>query len=93
MGFILWLVMGALVGWIASKIMGTDAEQGTFLNILVGIVGAALGGFLLAPRLVGGTINQYNFSLGSLVISLIGAVVLLAIVNLLRGRGLRQGRG
>ena len=88
MSFILWLVMGALVGWIASKIMGTDAEQGAFLNILVGIVGAALGGLLLTR----GTINQYNFTLGSVLISLIGAVVLLAIVNLLRGRGLRRGR-
>lgn len=93
MGFILWIVMGALVGWIASKIMGTDAEQGAFLNILVGIVGAALGGWLLAPRLGGGTINQYNFSLASVVISLLGAIVLLALVNLLRGRGLRRGRG
>ena len=92
MGFILWIVIGALVGWIASKIMGTDAEQGAFLNILVGIVGAALGGLLIGPRLGGGTINQYNFSVGSLLISLIGAVVLLALVNLLRGRGLRRGR-
>lgn len=87
--FILWLVIGALVGWLASKIMGTDAEQGSFLNILVGIAGAALGGLLLAPALGAGTINNYNFSIGSILVSLIGAVVLLAIVNLIRGRGLR----
>jgi len=88
LNFILWIAMGALVGWLASKVMGTDAEQGSFLNILIGIAGAALGGLLLG----GGTINSYNFSLGSLVISLLGAIVLLAIVNLLRGRGLRNGR-
>ena len=67
--------------------MKTDAQQGIFLNIVVGIVGAFLGGWLIAPLLGSGTINQNDFSVMGLVTSLIGAVILLAIVNLLfRGR-------
>jgi uncharacterized membrane protein YeaQ/YmgE (transglycosylase-associated protein family) len=65
-------------------IMRTDAQQGMFLNIVVGIVGALLGGWLLAPLFGTGTINQNDFSIGSLLVSLLGAVVLLAIVNLVR---------
>ncbi len=84
MNFIIWLVIGGLVGWVASKIMHTDAQQGLFLNVVVGIVGALLAGFLLAPLLGVATINEGNFSLGGLLISLLGAVVLLAIVNLVR---------
>jgi uncharacterized membrane protein YeaQ/YmgE (transglycosylase-associated protein family) len=87
MNFIVWLIVGGLIGWIASKIMRTDAQQGIFLNIVVGIVGAFLGGFLIAPMLGSGTINQNDFSVAGLVVSLIGAVILLAIVNLIfRGR-------
>ncbi len=84
MNFIIWLVVGGLVGWVASMIMRTDAQQGVFLNVIVGIVGALLGGWLISPLVGMGTINQGNFSIGSLVVSLIGAVILLAIVNLLR---------
>ncbi|MBL8289715.1 MAG: GlsB/YeaQ/YmgE family stress response membrane protein [Rubrivivax sp.] len=84
MNFILWLVIGGLIGWVASMIMRTDAQQGLLLNVVVGIVGALLGGWLLAPLLGTGTINQNDFSVGSLGVSLLGAVVLLAIVNLLR---------
>jgi uncharacterized membrane protein YeaQ/YmgE (transglycosylase-associated protein family) len=85
MNFILWLIVGGIIGWIASKIMNTDAQQGIVLNVVVGIVGALLGGWLISP-LVGGssTINQGNFSLSALLVSLLGAVVLLAIVNLFR---------
>lgn len=83
MNFIIWLVVGGLIGWIASKIMKTDAQQGVFLNVVVGIVGALLAGFF-APRLGVGTINSGDFSLGGLLLSLLGAVVLLAIVNLIR---------
>jgi uncharacterized membrane protein YeaQ/YmgE (transglycosylase-associated protein family) len=79
-----WLVVGGIVGWIASKIMSTDAQQGILLNIVVGIVGAVLAGWLISPLVGESTINQGNFSLGGLVISLLGAVVLLAIVNLFR---------
>jgi uncharacterized membrane protein YeaQ/YmgE (transglycosylase-associated protein family) len=84
MNFIIWLVVGGLVGWVASMIMRTDAQQGVFLNVIVGIVGALLGGWLISPLVGVGTINQSNFSIGALVVSLIGAVILLAIVNLLR---------
>jgi uncharacterized membrane protein YeaQ/YmgE (transglycosylase-associated protein family) len=89
MNFIIWLVIGGLIGWIASKIMRTDAQQGLLLNIVVGIVGALLGGWLISPLIGQGTINQGDFSLGSLLVSLLGAVILLAIVNLFRRRRIR----
>ncbi len=84
MNFILWLIVGGIIGWIASMIMRTDAQQGIFLNIVVGIVGALLAGWLITPLVGGSTINQGNFSLSGLLISLLGAIVLLAIVNLFR---------
>ena len=82
--FIVWIIVGGLLGWIASMIMRTDASQGPLLNIIVGIVGAFLAGLIITPLIGGSTINQGNFSLTSLLISLLGAIVLLAIVNLLR---------
>lgn len=86
MGIIMWLVVGGIVGWLASIIMRRDAQQGIFLNIVVGIVGAALAGWLIAPMLGTGTINQ-GLSIASFLVSLLGAVLLLAIVNLvMRGR-------
>jgi uncharacterized membrane protein YeaQ/YmgE (transglycosylase-associated protein family) len=84
MNFIIWLIVGGLLGWIASKIMHTDAQQGIVLNIIVGVIGAVLAGLLLAPLFGVGTINQSNFSLPSLFVSLLGAIILLAIVNLVR---------
>lgn len=81
--FIIWLVIGGLIGWVASMIMRTDAQQGVILNVVVGIVGAALGGWLISPLVGVGTINQ-GFSIGALVVSLLGAIILLAIVNLFR---------
>ena len=86
MSFILWIIVGGLLGWVASMIMGTNDTQGKLLNIVVGIVGAFLSGLLLAPMLGTGTINQGDFSIGSLLVSLVGAVVLLCIVNLVRGK-------
>lgn len=86
MSFIIWLIVGGLIGWVASMIMGTNDTQGKILNIVVGIVGAFLGGLLLAPLLGTGTINQGDFSVGSLLVSLAGAVALLFIVGLVRGR-------
>lgn len=83
MNFIIWIVVGGIIGWIASKIMNTDAQQGVFLNVVVGVIGALLAGFL-APSLGVGTINSSDFSLGGLLLSLLGAVILLAIVNLIR---------
>ena len=82
--FIVWLIVGGLIGWVASMIMRTDAQQGVFLNVIVGIIGAALGGWFISPLLGVGTINQGTFSLGALLVSLLGAVILLAIVNLVR---------
>jgi uncharacterized membrane protein YeaQ/YmgE (transglycosylase-associated protein family) len=81
---IVWLIVGGVIGWIASIVMKTDAQQGIVLNIVVGIVGAMLGGWILAPLFGTGTINQDNLSMASLVVSLLGAIILLAIVNLVR---------
>ena len=88
-GFIIWIIVGAVLGWIASMIMRTDAQQGTFLNIIVGIVGAVLAGWLLSPLFGVATINQGSFSIASLAVSLLGAVVLLGIVNLFRRGAVR----
>lgn len=85
MGFIMWLVIGGLVGWIASLIMKTDGDQGMFLNVVVGIVGAVIGGWVLTPLLGVATINQSSFSFSSIVVSILGAVILLGLINLLRG--------
>ena len=82
--FIIWIVIGGILGWLASMVMKTDAEQGMILNIVVGIVGAFLGGWLLSPLFGTGTINSDDFSVSSLLVSFLGAVILLAIVNLLR---------
>jgi uncharacterized membrane protein YeaQ/YmgE (transglycosylase-associated protein family) len=84
MNLIIWLVVGGIIGWIASMIMRTDGQQGIILNIVVGIVGAALGGWVISPLVGVGTINQNEFSMGGLLVSLLGAIVLLAIVNLVR---------
>jgi len=84
MSFIIWLVIGGLVGWLASVVMKTDAQQGIVLNVVVGIIGALLGGWLLSPLLGSSTINQGDFSLSGLLVSFLGAVILLAIVNLIR---------
>ena len=82
--FIIWLLFGALVGWLASIVMRTDAQQGALLNIVVGIVGALLGGWLISPLIGAATINQGDLSLAGLGVSFLGAVILLAIVNLFR---------
>jgi uncharacterized membrane protein YeaQ/YmgE (transglycosylase-associated protein family) len=84
MNVIIWLVVGGVIGWLASRIMNTDARQGIGLNVVVGVIGALLAGWLITPLVGGATINQGDFSLSGLVISLLGAIVLLAIVNLFR---------
>jgi uncharacterized membrane protein YeaQ/YmgE (transglycosylase-associated protein family) len=84
MNLIIWLVVGGLIGWVASMIMRTDGQQGIILNVVVGIIGAFLGGFLLSPLLGAGTVNSGDFSIAGLAVSLLGAVILLAIVNLFR---------
>jgi uncharacterized membrane protein YeaQ/YmgE (transglycosylase-associated protein family) len=83
--FIVWLIVGAIIGWLASQLMGK--REGLVLNIVVGIVGAFLAGLVLTPLLGIGTINSGNFSLPALLVSLVGAIALLAIVSFFqRGR-------
>lgn len=84
MNFIIWLVLGGVIGWLASIVMKTDGQQGIILNVVVGIVGSMLGGWLISPLIGAGTINQNDFSLPGLLVSFVGAVILLAIVNLVR---------
>jgi uncharacterized membrane protein YeaQ/YmgE (transglycosylase-associated protein family) len=84
MNIILIIIIGGILGWLASLVMRTDAQQGILLNIVVGVVGAVVAGFLITPLLGEGTITQGDFSIGSLFVSFLGALVLLAIVNLLR---------
>jgi len=83
-GFIVWLVVGGLVGWIASMIMRTDAQQGVLLNVVVGIVGAFLGGLIFNR----GDIND-AITLTSFLVSLVGAVILLGVINLFRRGNIR----
>ena len=85
MGLIMWLIVGGVVGWLASMIMRTDAQQGIILNIVVGIVGAFVGGLILGH----GEINNSPLTVTSFLVSLAGAVVLLAVVNLVRRGSVR----
>jgi uncharacterized membrane protein YeaQ/YmgE (transglycosylase-associated protein family) len=89
MNIIIWLVVGGLIGWLASVFMGTDARQGIILNVAVGIIGAVLGGWLLGGLVGAGSINQGDFSLSGLLVSFLGAVILLFLVKLVRGSALR----
>lgn len=90
MNIIIWLIVGGVIGWLASKVMGTDKQQGVILNVVVGIVGAMLAGLVIAPLLPGLTINQGDFSVMGLLISFLGALLLLAIVNFFqKGRARR----
>ena len=84
MNFILWILVGGLIGWVASIVMRTDAQQGNFLNVIVGVVGALIAGWIISPLVGIPTINQDVFSLPALLVSLLGAIVLLGIVNLVR---------
>jgi uncharacterized membrane protein YeaQ/YmgE (transglycosylase-associated protein family) len=83
MNILIWLIMGGVIGWLASVIMRT--QEGILLNIVVGIVGALIGGWLISPMVGAATINQGDLSLAGLGVSLLGAIILLAIVNLFRG--------
>lgn len=85
--FLVWIIAGAVIGWLASIIMRTNRRQGTIIDIVVGILGASLGGYLLSPIFNAGTINQGDFSLPALLVSLGGAVILLAITKLFRNIG------
>ena len=85
MGLIIWLIVGGVIGWLASIVMRTDGQQGILLNIVVGIVGAFIGGLILS----GGSINNQPLTLYSFLVSLVGAIILLAIVNLVRRGSVR----
>jgi uncharacterized membrane protein YeaQ/YmgE (transglycosylase-associated protein family) len=85
MGFILWLIVGGVVGWLASLVMRTDAQQGIILNIVVGIIGAVIAGLIFG----GGSINENPLDLTNILWSLLGAIILLAIVNLVRRGSVR----
>jgi len=82
--FIIWIIVGALIGWVASIIMQTNNRQGLIADIIVGIVGAFVGGYFLSPLFNVGTINEGNFSIPALLVSLGGAVILLAFSKLFR---------
>jgi uncharacterized membrane protein YeaQ/YmgE (transglycosylase-associated protein family) len=88
MGIIVWLIVGGVVGWLASIIMRTNAQQGMLLNVIVGIVGALLAGFVVSPMIGVGTINE-GITASTFLVSLVGAVILLAIVNLFRRGSVR----
>jgi len=85
MGLILWLIIGGVIGWLASIVMRTDAQQGIFLNIIVGIIGAFIGGLVFT----GGNINNAPLTVYTFLTSLVGAIILLAIVNLVRRGAVR----
>jgi uncharacterized membrane protein YeaQ/YmgE (transglycosylase-associated protein family) len=81
MGILLWIIFGGLVGWVASLIMKTDASQGPFLNIIVGIIGGLIGGVIMS------WLGQYpvtGFNLYSFMVALLGSVVLIGIIKAVR---------
>lgn len=89
MNIIIWLIMGGIVGWLASLIMKTSGQQGIIMNIVVGIVGALIGGWLFGPMLGAASIGE-GFDFMSFIVALLGAIVLLAIINFIR-RGTARG--
>jgi uncharacterized membrane protein YeaQ/YmgE (transglycosylase-associated protein family) len=87
MDILIWLAVGGLIGWAVSSVM--RAQEGLVLNVVVGIIGGLLGGWFLNPLVGVSTLNKSNFSVSGLLVSLLGAVILLAIVDLMR-RGIRR---
>jgi len=84
MNLIILLVVGGLIGWVASMIMNTDGQQGIILNVVVGIVGALLAGFVVTPLIGGASIMNGGINVQTILISLVGSVILLALLNLMR---------
>lgn len=82
MSFFIYIIFGGIVGWVASILMGTDGQQGIILNIIVGIVGAMLGSWIFSLLGIGGNVTGFN--IGSFVVALVGAVVLIAILKAIR---------
>lgn len=85
MGIIMWLVVGGVIGWLASVIMRTDGQQGIILNIVVGIIGAFIGGLIFAR----GDINNAPLTITTFLVSSVGSIILLAIVNMVRRGSIR----
>lgn len=89
MNLVLWLAIGAVIGWLGSLVLRSDPEQGVFMNVVVGIVGALVGGWLVGPLVGAGPATRGAFSAAGLLVALLGAVLLLALFNLGRRRRLR----
>jgi uncharacterized membrane protein YeaQ/YmgE (transglycosylase-associated protein family) len=89
MNLILALIIGGIIGWLASMVMRTNAQQGVLLNVVVGIVGSLLGALLLSPLLGGGSLLSGAFDIRSLLVAFLGAVILLAVVNMFRRGSVR----
>jgi uncharacterized membrane protein YeaQ/YmgE (transglycosylase-associated protein family) len=82
MNFIIWLVIGGIIGWLASILMKTNDKQVMVLNVTIGFIGAMFGGWFITPTVRVDTINEYNFSMAGMLVSLVGAAILLVIVDL-----------
>ena len=82
MGILTWIIVGGLAGWVASMIMKTDAQQGVLTNIIVGIIGALIGGWLMS--VLGGGSDIMSFSIESFLVALLGSVVLIGALKLIR---------
>lgn len=89
MTLILILLVGGIIGWLASILMRTDAQQGILLNIVVGVIGSLIAGVVVTPLIGGTPITSGRFDIMSLLVSFLGAVILLAIVNLFRRGSMR----
>jgi uncharacterized membrane protein YeaQ/YmgE (transglycosylase-associated protein family) len=86
MNLLVWLAVGGLIGWLASLWLHSDPEQGVFMNVVVGIVGALAGGWIVGPLVGARATDAHAFSASALLVSLVGAVVLLAVVTFVRRR-------
>lgn len=84
MGILLWIIFGGIVGWVASLIMNTDKEQGVLLNVVIGVVGAVIGGWMMSFFGESGISGFNGFNLYSFVVALIGAVILVTVAKALR---------
>lgn len=89
LNIVVWLVVGSVVGWLGSMVMKTDNQRGILLNVLVAVVGAVVPGWVVSPLVAAAAVDQGNFSLPSLMLSFVGAVILLALLDLFRRRSVR----
>lgn len=85
MSIVIWFAVDRVVGWIASLIIKTDGSQGIILNVVVGIVGALIAGYFISPLVVISTINQSALNIGFILVSLVGAFILIGVATLVRG--------